>query len=153
MAALPETLFLHLESGVVQVSQFVAAYIALANSDNRYVIEGIVNGLRGLSILADTPTGKARLAGFVRQMLGPHLTRLGFEPAKDETTHAAIMRPLIMFPLAFIGADPIVERWARNHVRRYLDGHTSLSNEQLLLVLPIAARTGMTPFGMISETA
>ncbi|MEE2788761.1 MAG: M1 family metallopeptidase [Myxococcota bacterium] len=141
-AALPESLLLHLETGRLTIDEYMASLDVLSGHAHRYELEGVISGLRRLSVLATAQGHRKAFAPLVRGILGPHLKRFGLEPKVGEDASVNTMRRLVLFPLAFMGDDPTVDTWATAGTERFLQGKSAVSGDRLLVILPIAARHG-----------
>ena len=141
-AALPESLLSLVELGAISLWDYIDGLTALSQLTERFVLEGVINGLNQLSRLNRTDDQRQEFAVLVRAVLTPHFKRLGTEKRADEPAQDTLLRPQILFPLAFLGDDESLQRWAREKTQKFLANEKSVTSEDLNMVLPIAARRG-----------
>jgi alanyl aminopeptidase len=83
------------------------------------VLGGVVDGLGTLSHVAVDEASRPAFAALVRQLLGPHLKRVGLEPKDGESIDARLARPMLVSALADLGGDGALRAKARETAAKF----------------------------------
>ncbi len=87
---------------------------------------------------ADRPV----LQAFVRRVLGPALSRLGWDPAPGEAERTGTLRGRLLSAMGTIGADTEVRTWAGSKLASYLSDPGSLAPDLVTSVVNVVAYSG-----------
>ncbi|MDQ1438372.1 MAG: tricorn protease interacting factor [Acidimicrobiaceae bacterium] len=101
----------------------------------------IVSGLGALR-RAMPETDRPRLQRFVRELVGPQVTRLGWTPQPGESELDAELRGHLLLALGWLGADEAVIEQARQLHEQYLADPSSVEPNVADTVATLVARTG-----------
>ncbi len=95
---------------------------AFAADRARAVLESAMGQLVGLDDVVVAEADRGRLRAWVRQALGPHARRLGWEPPSGESADDLLLRPALLETLGAVGADPELRAEARRRLEGWLGG-------------------------------
>jgi cytosol alanyl aminopeptidase len=142
LIALPGDLGALVEAEAVAPSDYLDALAAITSEASPRVLGAVLEELEKVHDTAVDQVVAEGFARWVRQLLGPHQTKIGNVARPNEAASAGWLRPALLSALAFFGRDPKLLALARQNVVAYLEDPSSVSSEELQSWLPIVAREG-----------
>ncbi len=99
-------------AGNVSASEFLGLIARFSDETDLHVWQSIVTGLGWLDRFVEG-VHREGLRGFVSELMGPALKRLGWDPRPDESDLTRSLRGALVVALAVLGSDPQVTAGAR----------------------------------------
>jgi puromycin-sensitive aminopeptidase len=127
-------------SGQAPVTDLLEVIRALAGDDDPDVWTALASSLSFLARVARGGEAEPLVAALVREVAGPALSRLGWEPAEGEGDRAAALRGVLVALLGGAGADADVRARAKGLFEAWLADRSSVPPDLVGAVLQITAR-------------
>ncbi|MCB9786873.1 MAG: ERAP1-like C-terminal domain-containing protein [Deltaproteobacteria bacterium] len=127
--ALPGHVMALLRAGRLSLADALADIGALASERSPLVVEGVIDALGELDRVAVTDATRPAWQAWVRQLLGPHLERLGKAARASDSPRERLLRPRLVSALADMGGDRTLRAEARAQVEAFLSGRGGVSAE------------------------
>jgi alanyl aminopeptidase len=134
-----------LEAGRLPVDRALRVAVLLAADEARQVVAAAARELEFLGEVAIPDADSAlalQFAELVRAALGPQLERVGILPRSGEPAEDRLRRAAVLSVLGELGRDPRVREEAQRVAASFVVDPTSVDEETLGLLLPLAAELG-----------
>jgi len=129
-------------AGQAPVTDLFEVIRALAGDDDPDVWTALASSLTFLSRVARGGDAEPLVAALVREVAGPALTRLGWEPVADEGDRTAALRGVLVALLGGAGCDDEVRAKAKALFEAWLANRASVPPDLVGAVLHTTARQG-----------
>ena len=129
-------------SGLAPVSDLLEVVRALANDDDPDVWTAMASSLSFLGRVARGTEAEPLLAGVVREVAGPALERVGWQPVDGESDRTATLRAVLVGLLGLTGRDPGVRAKAKELFEAWLEDRSSVPPDLVDPILHTTARMG-----------
>jgi aminopeptidase N len=126
-------------SGQDNVSGYLNLLSALNQDDENVIVESYVNTLASIHDHLLTDTTKPVFTAWVRNTFSPMFTKVGWEPAANETDDRHELRAQLVRLLGEVGEDPEVIRHSVELARKYATDTGALDPSLVRAVLSVAA--------------
>ena len=127
-------------SGQAPVADLLEVIRALSGDDDPDVWTSLASSLAFLVRVAEGTEALEPAAALVREVAGPALARLGWEPAEGESDRTATLRGVLVALLGGAGRDAEVRARAKELFERWLDDRSSIPPDLVDPVLHTTAR-------------
>jgi puromycin-sensitive aminopeptidase len=129
-------------SGLAPVTDLLEVVRALAGDDDPDVWTAMASSLSFLGRVGRGGEAEPLVAGLVREVAGPALERVGWEPADGESDRITSLRAVLVGLLGLTGQDPDVRARAKQLFEAWLTDRSSVPPDLVDPVLHTTARTG-----------
>ncbi len=129
-------------SGALGVGAFLDLAKRYRDETDQAVWSAVLGGLGSISHHLVTDEARPRFSQYVRDLVEPLASRLGWEPGADEDDLTRKLRGLILGALGVLGDDGPTQDRAGESVDRVFDGDTDLDPEVARAALGIIAHRG-----------
>ena len=129
-------------SGQAPVPDLLEVVRALAGDDDVDVWTALASSLSFVFRVARGTEAEPLVAAMVREVAGPALTRLGWQPAEDESDRTGALRGVLVGLLGGAGQDAEVRSRAKALFEAWLDDRSAVPPDLVDAVLHTTARLG-----------
>ena len=140
--ALPGHLMALLEAGVLELPAALAGLVALAREEHPLVIETVLSALGQLHRVAVAAETRDAFTALARELLTPHLERLGREARPEEPARHTLLRPALLRGLAHLGRARALRDEARAVADRFVADPASVQAEVASVAVSMATWDG-----------
>jgi len=128
-------------AGLMPLGEFIGMLRLFRDETDINVWRAVINPFGYLDMVAGEPNRKA-LAAMVRELAGPAVARLGWEPRPGETELQRQMRGLLISAMGTLGDDGETQRRAAELYANHLRDPASVDRDLVPALINILAHTG-----------
>ncbi len=140
--ALPRQVQALFEAGEVSLPDFLRVLAQSAKDSHRFVLSGVIAGLRLVRRVAAEGTTQAQFRQFARALLEPHVRRVGTRARPNEASGDGLLRAELFSAYGELVGDPTLSAQGSALVTELLTHPAEVDVEQLQILLPLAAVVG-----------